>query len=65
MRKHKSVFAVGSKVWFGKLASLTAGLYSVWEGPIIVTRRVGAEFQLLIIRKGEKHEYMKTKSIGM
>ena len=42
-RKHNPIYVLGSKVWFGRPASLSSGLYSVWEGPGVVLRRVGEE----------------------
>jgi transposase InsO family protein len=53
-RKHKPIYAMGSKVWFKRPASLSAGLHSVWEGPGVVLRRVGAGSYLISNRKGEE-----------
>ena len=52
--KHKQIYAVGSKVWFRRPTSLSTGLYSVWEGPGVVLRRVGAGSHLISNRKGEE-----------
>jgi hypothetical protein len=40
-RGEKPIYQVGDKVWFRRPPSLTAGLPSVWQGPCVVTRRVG------------------------
>ena len=53
-RKSKAIYPHGTKVWFKRPASLSAGLYSVCEGPCEVLRRVGAGSYLLSIRKGEQ-----------
>ena len=52
-RKVKQINPNGSKVSFRRLASLSAGLHSVWEGPCEVLRRVGAGSYLISVRKGE------------
>ena len=56
-RKLKPIYAVGSKVWFRRPASLSAGFYSVWEGPGVVLRRVGAGSYLISNRKGEEQAF--------
>ena len=40
-RREKPVYKQGEKVWFRRPATLSAGLYSIWEGPSVVLRRVG------------------------
>ena len=40
-RENITVFKPGEKVWFRRCVTLSAGLYSIWEGPSVVLRRVG------------------------
>ena len=35
------MYKPGGKLWFKRPATLSARLYSVWEGPGVVPRRVG------------------------
>ena len=35
------MYKQGEKVWFRRPATLSAGLYIIWEGPSVVLRRVG------------------------